>query len=1857
MRNFTKRAFVLFLSSFIFICFVLVNTTQVSAASDSIGYITISPSSQTVARGGMASVSISATIQTANSADIYLEVWKPNYSQTAYSNKITSLSGAQTYSLNKSVNFLVYDTEGGSYTYNAMIAIVNSGSSYGGNCSGSRMCSPKGFTITVPAAPKYSISGRVTGSDGSSIYPVRINYSGTNTGSVQASSDGSYAIPNLPTGSYRIFPSKTDYSFNPAARDLTLNQDYSGINFTANADPKLYSIFGYIKTSDGQGVSSVQVSCSGSASKSSTTDGSGYFSIPSLPIGSYSCTPTNSSYNFSPTSISTNISNIDREISFTASVIIPPSKINSVTVAPTTLLRGDSVKVTAAVYLNAGAPGYLQVKIGSTATNGIAISSAGSNSYNVDLYLNTKLMAQGGSILAVSARFRPGVTSGPLNDSKDIDATFDVNINFTVVGNYYKVSNPAPIDGQTMVSLTPAMNWSANNNPAGTTYKIYLGTSSGNMTFQQDVTSAIFYPSKLNLNTKYYWRVDVAEANGEIITGDVWSFTTIGAQPPFAEAGPDQSVTEGTTVTLDASASRDTDGQIVSYKWQEGEVVLAGQKSLSRVYDVGIHTITLIVKDNDNLEGRDTVKVTVSKAAPSFIVISGKMEYLSDSKKLPIRFATIELWSKGAIIGPDLVTNTDAFGNYSFKDVPVGKTYTLKLVATSSAVEVITNAVIPLDGLPIGGNVYSEWSADIIAEKDKNVTMSLVAQNPKPFFIMDNIIYAYGTMIDKVGYKAAKIQAYWPTSHTYANQSFNVAQLSLGTKIYIDDNYIDMASAIVHEYGHDIMIQLYGWGQGAGYDHSPGKECKSAEDAFGEGWADFFPSMIFDNAWKGAFGYMESNSFGQFDKNASQDEGAVASAMWDVYDSALTPDQATGDGGVVPDNIDDDKMAAGFAKLFNFIRGQKPTNITDFYNKWIKLYSTEESALRNIYIDHYILSNNYPPILHGPLLIPNQGTTNDLFVYKVAYDDPEKLPPAKLKIYIDNVGHDMILDKYPDYKYETKLAKGDHQYYFIYSDGVNPEYKTEVFTGPQVIQAEPTPNGSYKLGNVTVYADKFTRAGLILTATGNVRINDYISLDQSGSVVIGEVKATIDGSGIVTAKNFGKVFKGDFSVDKDSGILTSKSISGYLQNIGRYSLEGMIKDSIYLSQPKTISINSINGEINALAGAKALAYNNIDYSLALRDINVSSLAITNNSTHIVIIGKPKSELVVLGKNFSYMPSSTNEPSKVTIDSAAQTFASEGRLVMTGVRGVELAESASSKFEINFKKPGFSYQYSTGLKFNVPYLGQVHTLEFAMTPEGNGTGGPLILDYMNRRIAIKNARFSLMGAAGLDLFGVGFDVNLDFGNLKFEVGAKPGNAIKVLEVLNLDGGLSLDLKNFVFVGTGNISMNFVQGNPSTTGFDFLQGTLTVDLPNLRGSLTAGSTLKVGDLLNIDLGKGIVSADFKKLIFKGSGKLLTTDVINGNFTINSDGLSGSGHLIYPFQALTADVNFKTDKNFKTLTITPKGKLSVLGFDLVATNNTITYSRDGGLAASGQIILPGIIVADSKAISFDKEGINLGTDLAVDVSGYKIIKSDGQAQLTASGLTGRGELAILGLVNENTGYTISNRGNISFSGLIDFSIFGIPISSASLGLQKGSSLLLNGIVKQTVGCTSCNLRLNVPVSGLSNASGSFTGIFGVQIDTVIDTQLAGKQHLNFWLDIGKIALVYQNSEFNGSTNVYVPYLNWNVAVKVKINSEGITYFFPQPIGTIKVKWTDVKPILPMAPVVKVMPTNAAKVPVKVELKPEAANTSIFYTLDGSLPSIYSKVYDGAIDIVKAATLRFFAISIDGRPTEYQYQKYSRW
>ena len=91
----------------------------------------------------------------------------------------------------------------------------------------------------------------------------------------------------------------------------------------------------------------------------------------------------------------------------------------------------------------------------------------------------------------------------------------------------------------------------------------------------------------------------------------------IGNLAPVANAGPDQTVHDtdengSEIVTLDGSASSDSDGTITSYVWTKSGTQIATGVSPSVTLSVGTHIVTLTVTDNDGATDTDNVTITVS---------------------------------------------------------------------------------------------------------------------------------------------------------------------------------------------------------------------------------------------------------------------------------------------------------------------------------------------------------------------------------------------------------------------------------------------------------------------------------------------------------------------------------------------------------------------------------------------------------------------------------------------------------------------------------------------------------------------------------------------------------------------------------------------------------------------------------------------------------------------------------------------------------------------------------------------------------------------------------------------------------------------------------------------------------------------------------------------------------------------------------------------------------------------------------------------------------------------------------------------------------------------------------------------
>jgi hypothetical protein len=160
----------------------------------------------------------------------------------------------------------------------------------------------------------YSISGTISpAATGSG---ATVTLSGTSVATTVADANGNYAFTGLSNGSYTVTPNRTGYTFTPANQSVTISgANQAGVNFTAQATT--WSISGVINpTSGGAGAT---VTLSGAASATTVSDGNGNYSFTGLTNGSYTVTPTNTGYTFTPASQSVTINGTNQAgINFTA---------------------------------------------------------------------------------------------------------------------------------------------------------------------------------------------------------------------------------------------------------------------------------------------------------------------------------------------------------------------------------------------------------------------------------------------------------------------------------------------------------------------------------------------------------------------------------------------------------------------------------------------------------------------------------------------------------------------------------------------------------------------------------------------------------------------------------------------------------------------------------------------------------------------------------------------------------------------------------------------------------------------------------------------------------------------------------------------------------------------------------------------------------------------------------------------------------------------------------------------------------------------------------------------------------------------------------------------------------------------------------------------------------------------------------------------------------------------------------------------------------------------------------------------------------------------------------------------------
>ena len=186
-------------------------------------------------------------------------------------------------------------------------------------------------------------------------------------------------------------------------------------------------------------------------------------------------------------------------------------------------------------------------------------------------------------------------------------------------------SNQTVNDADDSGDETVTLNGTGSSDPDGT-IESYVWTKDGTQ-IATGVSPSVSLPVGVHDIT-----LTVTDNNGATASDNV-TVTVTGYvnQAPVANAGADQVLTDSDDngselVTLDASASSDTDGTIVSYVWTEGGSQIATGVSPEVSFTVGTHTVILMVTDDNGASSTDEVVIVIDAGGCNGLPIAGIIE-------------------------------------------------------------------------------------------------------------------------------------------------------------------------------------------------------------------------------------------------------------------------------------------------------------------------------------------------------------------------------------------------------------------------------------------------------------------------------------------------------------------------------------------------------------------------------------------------------------------------------------------------------------------------------------------------------------------------------------------------------------------------------------------------------------------------------------------------------------------------------------------------------------------------------------------------------------------------------------------------------------------------------------------------------------------------------------------------------------------------------------------------------------------------------------------------------------------------------------------------------------------------------
>ena len=220
-----------------------------------------------------------------------------------------------TVTLGGTANATTTADSGGNYSFtglaNGSYTVAPSSSNYSFTpASANVTVNNANVTVGAFSTVTYTISGNAgTGA-------ATVTLSGSAGGTTTADASGNYSFAGLGNGSYTVTPTKAGFTFAPTSQTVSVSGANATVpNFTATGTQSTWVISGAITNGAG-----ATVTLSGAANASTTANASGVYSFPPEPNGSYTVTPSETGFTFTPANqaVTINGANVSN-VNFTAS--------------------------------------------------------------------------------------------------------------------------------------------------------------------------------------------------------------------------------------------------------------------------------------------------------------------------------------------------------------------------------------------------------------------------------------------------------------------------------------------------------------------------------------------------------------------------------------------------------------------------------------------------------------------------------------------------------------------------------------------------------------------------------------------------------------------------------------------------------------------------------------------------------------------------------------------------------------------------------------------------------------------------------------------------------------------------------------------------------------------------------------------------------------------------------------------------------------------------------------------------------------------------------------------------------------------------------------------------------------------------------------------------------------------------------------------------------------------------------------------------------------------------------------------------------------------------------------------------